>query len=127
MHAPSLLAIKLLQLESNDTDLPAKQQKQQKQQKNFVLAMVQPRNPGMPCCISLAHATRCCHRFSVYNATDVTVDRNHSSFVSIATWLSTCLAAKKLQYQIDTPEQLVDDEALGALRIASQWLSHLMR
>ncbi|KAL3131728.1 DnaJ subfamily C member 16 [Trebouxia sp. C0009 RCD-2024] len=67
------------------------------------------------------------HRFSVHNATDVTVDRNHSSFVSIAAWLSACLAAKQLPYRIDTPEQLVDDEALGVLQTASQWLSHLTR
>ena len=63
----------------------------------------------------------------MYNVTDVTTDRNHSSFASIASWLSACLAAKELQYQIHTPEQLIDDEALGVWQTATQWLSLLVR
>lgn len=67
------------------------------------------------------------YRFSVYNATDVTADRNYSSLASIASWLSACLAAKELQYQIHTPEQLIDDEVLGVWQTASQWLTHHVR
>ena len=63
----------------------------------------------------------------MYNATDVTADRNHSSFAAIARWLSACLAAKELQYQIHAPKQLIDDEALGVWQAATQWLSHLVR
>lgn len=90
-------------------------------------ARCSPATKGTWCCITLLSSWLLCHRFSVYNATDVTVDRAHSSFVSIATWLSVCLAAKELQFRIDTPEQLVDDEALGVLETASRWLSYLMR
>lgn len=57
----------------------------------------------------------------------MTADRTHSSFAAIAGWLSDCLAAKRLEYQIDTPDQLIDDEALGALQTAAQWLVHVAR
>ena len=63
----------------------------------------------------------------MYNATDVSTERNHSSFTSIASWMSACLATKYLQHQVDTPEQLLDDEAPGLAQTAIDWASNLVR
>ncbi|DBA85275.1 TPA: DnaJ subfamily C member 16 [Trebouxia sp. C0005] len=63
------------------------------------------------------------HRFSLYDATDVTTVHNHSSFTSIASWMSECLSEKQLQHTIDTPEQLADDESLKWLGIGMSWAS----
>ena len=63
----------------------------------------------------------------MYNATDVTTERNQSSFTAIASWLSACLAAKQLQHHIDTPEQLIDEEAPGLWQVGSVWVSTLVR
>lgn len=63
------------------------------------------------------------HRFALYDTTDVTTAHNHSSFTSIASWMSQCLSEKQLQHTIDTPEQLADDEGLGWLGIGMTWAS----
>ncbi|KAL0042325.1 hypothetical protein WJX77_009183 [Trebouxia sp. C0004] len=67
------------------------------------------------------------HRFSLYNTTDVTSVRNHSSFTSIASWMSQCLSGKQLQHTIDTPQQLADDESLGWLGFGMSWASKSAR
>jgi len=59
----------------------------------------------------------------LYDTTDVTTVHNHSSFTSIASWMSQCLSEKQLQHTIDTPEQLADDERLGWLGIGMSWAS----
>lgn len=53
----------------------------------------------------------------------MTAEHNHSSFTQLATWLSQCLSDKQLQQQIDAPEQLLDDEALGWVGVGLDWVS----
>lgn len=70
-------------------------------------------------CKKYEHQLLC--RFALYNTTDVTTVHNHSSFTSIASWMSQCLSEKPLQHTIDTPEQLADDESLGWLGFGMSW------
>jgi len=51
----------------------------------------------------------------------VTTEHNPNSFTTLASWLSQCLSEKQLPQQIDTPEQLVDDEALGWVGTGLEW------